>query len=337
METDSSVLYLVAAFILLTTNFTVGAKPIAQTQPVGWPNATTFEDASTPALEAKPASEPAASAQPLGAPTYQSDHKTDFVSSICLEISSAAAANNLPAGFLIGLIRQESHFSPTAVSRAGAQGIAQFMPATARWRGLINPFDPHWSIRESARWLGELRAQFGNLGLAAAAYNAGPKRIEDWLTGKRGLPRETKAYVRIVTGLAVEEWARPGIGEDDRFLAAPTDCQNLALSLAGSRLPSPRINGPANNPEAVSLAQKWSLQLIGDSSETRALAEYGTLQNKFPGILGSRPPVVIKRQLGGLGRAFWYQIRIAENSRERANALCSKLRSAGGQCLVVGR
>ena len=113
----------------------------------------------------------------------------------------------------MGLIWQESRFSPTAVSQAGAQGIAQFMPATARWRGLINPFDPHWSIRESARWLGELRAQFGNLGLAAAAYNAGPRRIEDWLTGKRGLPRETKAYVRIVTGLAAEEWARPGIRE----------------------------------------------------------------------------------------------------------------------------
>jgi hypothetical protein len=325
------VLYLVAAFILLSMNFAVGAEPTAQAQPLGRSNAPA-EDGSTPAMRDKTASE---LAQSGAVTTYQSDPKADFASSVCLEISSAAAAYNLPAGFLMGLIWQESRFSPTAVSQAGAQGIAQFMPATARWRGLINPFDPQWSIRESARWLGELRAQFGNLGLAAAAYNAGPRRIQDWLTGKRGLPQETKAYVRIVTGRAAEEWARPGIRDDDRFLATPSNCQNLALSLGGSKLPLPKIKGPAAYWEPVSVAPKWSLQLIGDVSETRALAEYGTLRNKFPDILGSRPPVVIKRQLGGRSRPFWYQIRIAGNSRERANALCTKLRSAGGQCLVL--
>jgi hypothetical protein len=328
-----SVFFLVAALVLLSTNYAAGAEPVAQAQPLGRPKAPAFGNAPTPAE--KTASEAATSAQPGGVEIHQSDHSADFGSLVCPEIRSAAAANNLPAGFLTKLIWQESRFIPTAVSQAGAQGIAQFMPATARWRGLTNPFDPYWSIRESARWLGELRAQFGNLGLAAAAYNAGPRRIEDWLSGKRGLPRETKAYVRIVTGLAAEEWTRPGLRNNDGFVTAPTDCQNLSLSVLGLRLPSPKIKGPPANREAVSLAQKWSLQLIGDASETRALAAYGSLRNKFPGILGSRPPVVIKRQLGGRSRAFWYQIRIAENSRERADVLCSELKSAGGRCLVL--
>lgn len=328
-----SVLFLVAAFVLLSTNCAVGAEPVPQAQLPGRPEAPAFGNTPTPGE--KTAGESGTSAQPGDVEVHQSDHGADFGSLVCPEIGSAAAANNLPAGFLMRLIWQESRFIPTAVSQAGAQGIAQFMPATARWRGLTNPFDPYWSIRESARWLGELRAQFGNLGLAAAAYNAGPRRIEDWLSGKRGLPRETKAYVRIITGLAAEEWTRPGIRGNDSFVAAPTDCQNLALSLVGLRLPPPKIKGPQASREAVSLAQKWSLQLVGDASETRALAAYGTLRNKFPGILGSRPPVMIKRQLGGRNRAFWYQIRIAENSRERANALCSELRSAGGRCLVL--
>jgi Transglycosylase SLT domain len=97
-------------------------------------------------------------------------------------------------------------------SRAGAQGIAQFMPGTARWRGLSDPFEPTEALYESARWLGELRNQFGNWGLAAAAYNAGPRRVRDWIAGRGQLPRETRAYVRVITGRAAEEWA--GVREE---------------------------------------------------------------------------------------------------------------------------
>src|SRR5437773_2776804 len=80
---------------------------------------------------------------------------------------------------------QESRFNPSSVSHAGAQGIAQFMPGTARLVGLANPFDPIQALPKSAALLRDLRAQFGNLGLAAAAYNAGPKRIEDWLVKRK--------------------------------------------------------------------------------------------------------------------------------------------------------
>jgi soluble lytic murein transglycosylase-like protein len=106
-------------------------------------------------------------------------------------IGSAAAANGLPFEFLARVIWQESRFRPDAVApitRTGqrAQGIAQFMPVTAAERFLHDPFDPVQALPKSAQFLRELRAQFGNLGLAAAAYNAGPQRVRDWLAGKMG-------------------------------------------------------------------------------------------------------------------------------------------------------
>jgi Transglycosylase SLT domain len=122
------------------------------------------------------------------------------VASICDALAAAAGENDLPIDFFARLIWQESRFDPTAVSRAGAQGVAQFMPATANSRGLADPFDPVEAISHSAKLLRDLRHEFGNLGLAAAAYNAGPGRVRDWLAGRRGLPRETDAYVRLITG-----------------------------------------------------------------------------------------------------------------------------------------
>jgi hypothetical protein len=130
----------------------------------------------------------------------------------CDILNSAASTHGIPPEFFARLIRQESNFDPNSVSRAGAQGIAQFMPGTARWRGLSDPFEPTEALYESARWLGELRDQFGNLGLAAAAYNAGPRRIRDWIAGRGQLPRETRAYVRIITGRAAESWV--GVPEE---------------------------------------------------------------------------------------------------------------------------
>lgn len=333
-----------SAFILLSGNLPVRADPSVDGEPPGW-------KPKSPAVEAEPAAstrpetteEPTGSGQVVDGPALPaSKQASDFLSSICLEIRLAAAAHRLPASFLTRLIWQESRFDPRAVSRAGAQGIAQFMPGTARWRGLANPFDPHWSVRESARWLGELRSQFGNLGLAAAAYNAGPTRVQEWLDGKRGLPLETQAYVHIVTERAAEEWARSGVQDANSVLSAPADCriQDLIRTAAPRTIravpPGPEFKRPlGKRQESVGKRFAWSLQLIGDRSEERALTEYRNLQKKFPAILGERPPVVIKRQLGGRGLARWYQVRVAESSRDAADAICSRLRSAGGQCLVT--
>jgi transglycosylase-like protein with SLT domain len=126
---------------------------------------------------------------------------------ICQMIERAANEEALPPEFFARLIWQESRFDPSAVSPVGAQGIAQFMPRTANGRGLTNPFDALPALFESAEYLAELRRQFGNLGLAAAAYNAGPKRVQDWLSKRGGMTAETRNYVHLITGHPLETWA----------------------------------------------------------------------------------------------------------------------------------
>ena len=144
----------------------------------------------------------------------------DAQKSICLLLESAARANDLPIEFFARVIWQESRFRADAVgpvTRSGkrALGIAQFMPGTAAERNLLNPLDPIQALPKSAEFLRELRREFGNLGLAAAAYNAGPRRIREWMAGTGPMPAETRDYVLAITGVSVEQWAKAA-GDADR-------------------------------------------------------------------------------------------------------------------------
>ena len=114
-----------------------------------------------------------------------------FVDTVCPLMQEQADAKGLPAMFFVRLIWKESRFNPGAVSPKGAQGIAQFMPGTASDRGLDDPFEPKSAIVHSASLLADLRSEFGNVGLAAAAYNAGAERVRAWLDGRSSLPAET--------------------------------------------------------------------------------------------------------------------------------------------------
>lgn len=125
---------------------------------------------------------------------------------LCSSLVDVAQANALPLGFFTNLIWQESRFDHQAISPVGAMGIAQFMPDTAEGMGLEDAFDGRAALPASGRLLRTLIDRFGNLGLAAAAYNAGPKRVSDWLAQRSGLPRETRDYVSVITGKPAEEW-----------------------------------------------------------------------------------------------------------------------------------
>jgi hypothetical protein len=243
------------------------------------------------------------------------------VASICDALAAAAAENDLPVDFFARLIWQESRFDPTAVSRAGAQGVAQFMPATASWRGLADPFDPIEAIAQSAKLLRDLRREFGNLGLAAAAYNAGPGRVRDWLAGRRGLPRETDAYVRLITGQSPEQWARVQAGPAEMHFAHTVPCQQIAGLVA----------------RAPALVMKpldpWSVQLVGSSSDATALAAYRRLQERHASILGGREPRVFHHGLAR-GSMGWARIHVGAESRASAEKLCAELRAAGASCTV---
>ena len=142
---------------------------------------------------------------------------------ICETVKAAAEEHNIPIGFFVRLLWQESRFRSEEVSSAGAQGIAQFMPQTAVEVGLRDPFDPLQAIPASAKFLRKLYNQFGNLGLAAAAYNAGGGRIEKWLSRRSSLPAETRAYVKIITGHKAEAWTA-----EESTVHMPTDLPQKA-------------------------------------------------------------------------------------------------------------
>jgi hypothetical protein len=102
----------------------------------------------------------------------------------------------LPAGLLDALVWTESRYNPFAISKAGAAGLGQLMPATARDLGVSNRFDPMSNIFGAARYLRQMLDKFGVVHLALAAYNAGPGTVER----AGGIPRngETPVYVRNV-------------------------------------------------------------------------------------------------------------------------------------------
>jgi hypothetical protein len=249
---------------------------------------------------------------------------------ICRSLTQAAADNGLPLDFFTRLIWQESRFNPAAVSPKGAMGIAQFMPGTASLRGLADPFDPLLALRESASYLNELRTTFqGNLGLAAAAYNAGPGRVEEWLAGRGGLPAETRAYVRAVTGHSAEAWAAR---EPPQWPDSPVREGVPCLQLAKSFSVHPRPPAAAAPSRAWG---PWGVQLAGNWSEGQVLASYERLRRKHETVLRDRLPLVLRAGLGGRGRAAKYLVRVSESSRTSADALCARLRATGGACMVL--
>src|SRR6266478_882417 len=178
--------------------------------------------------------------------TAENGRDTDTREAMCLMIESAARANGLPLEFFARVIWQESRFQSDAVgpvTRSGqrAQGIAQFMPGTASERRLLDPFDPVQALPKSAEFLSELRSQFGNLGLAAAAYNAGPRRVQEWLAGTGPMPQETRNYVVAITGSTVEEWAAAGKSGKMPERTMTSSCRELMALL--KRAPNLFVTG----------------------------------------------------------------------------------------------
>ena len=258
--------------------------------------------------------------------------------STCELIEREAAANGLPVDYFTRLIWKESSFRAGVVSPVGAQGIAQFMPGTAAERGLLDPFDPLQAIPASAQLLKSLAERFGSLGLAAAAYNAGPQRVADWLAGAGGLPRETRNYVAAITGRTVEEWrdlgAPDGPADEERKAAAELEAGAGSCLQVLAALDAPP-------PTALALQQRqaewqpWGVQVAGNFSQSRALATYRNLQERHPAVLGERTPLVLRKRNLSLGTREMVNVRVPAPTREAANDLCRRLREEGAACIVL--
>jgi hypothetical protein len=187
---------------------------------------------------------------------------------VCRTLEQAAAENALPLEFFARVIWQESRFNARALSSKGAKGIAQFMPQTAHWHGLRNPFNPIEALRHSAGYLRELRERFGNLGLAAAAYNAGPGRVSAWLINHRLLPGETRTYVATVTGWTADEWASPSPPQTaDTTIPQGVPCTQAHFVLT----PTAEANHTeANAPTDMAVRIDVGADSVGAPAEVRA-------------------------------------------------------------------
>ncbi|MGN8114595.1 lytic transglycosylase domain-containing protein [Labrys sp. 22185] len=244
---------------------------------------------------------------------------------ICRLIETSARANDIPPELFTRLIWRESSFRPHVVSSAGAQGIAQFMPGTAAEWQLDDPFDPEKAIPASAAYLTALKKQFGNWGLALAAYNAGPKRLSDWLAGGRYLPSETRAYVYFITHRNVDDWVSgDGLKAGEEPAAKPVDC--LAVVTAVRKEVPRLIEGPY---------APFGVQLSGNFSKAIAIASYERAVKRFPAILAGRETLILGTRMAGRGRRAFYRVRLPARSMREASLICDKLHRAGGSCAVL--
>jgi Transglycosylase SLT domain len=246
---------------------------------------------------------------------------------ICRAVEEDAAENGLPVEFFARVIWQESRFNALAVSNKGAQGIAQFMPRTADWHGLADPFDPIEALKHSASYLRELRDKFGNLGLAAASYNAGPGRVSAWLAGARALPGETRNYVAIITGWTADEWASPSPPENaETTIPQGVPCARLANIILAPKEKAQQI---------AAYVPRWGVEIAAHLSEGKAWQIYRDVQKRYASLIGDREPIVLHKQIPGMGRVRRYIITIADDDRAPLEKLCSKLTAAGGACVVL--
>ncbi len=248
---------------------------------------------------------------------------------LCRVITTAATDRKIPVDFLTRLIWQESGFRSEATSPAGAQGIAQFMPGTAQERGLADPFDPEQAVPASAALLSELAARFGNLGLAAAAYNAGPARVANWIAGHGGLPLETRDYVERITGRSAEDWAedaRTHVGNAPKV--DPQSCIQLAFALRTT----PRRAGTA---VAEAPFAPWGVQLAGNFSKNLALASFSRARLSYAAIIGDVRPMIIGTRLRTRGTRAFYRVRVPAATRQEAEVLCGRIRAARGACVTL--
>ena len=245
------------------------------------------------------------------------------LTTLCGIVEASARAEGLPADFFTKLIWRESSFRPNAVSPAGAQGVAQFMPGTASERGLIDPFDPASAIPASARFLNELKLRFGNLGLAAAAYNAGPTALAHWLAGKGSLPFETEDYVLAVTGHAADEWRSdkpPEPAPDKSF-----SCLSLVATL--------RVTAPSS--VVSGWFAPWGVQIAASFSKGSALRAFARARHEYASVIGDINPFVLGSVLRSRGWRPFYRVRLPAQTGGEARRLCARIQAVGGACAVL--
>ncbi|TWF42228.1 transglycosylase SLT domain-containing protein [Neorhizobium alkalisoli] len=250
-----------------------------------------------------------------------------FNADLCAAMETLAKRSDVPVPFFARLIWRESLFRPEALSPKGAEGIAQFMPDTARLHGLQNSFHVVEALDTSARYLAELKERFGNFGLAAAAYNAGENGLRRFLSSGR-LPLETRDYVFAITGQQVETWrdsppevAAPALDDGKSFIDA---CRTLANTRR------------MNEPVLVKSADwaPWGIQLAAHYNPAVADRLYTAAISRLPSPLNAERALIVRQRGGNFGYRPRYAARIGKETRTDAIKVCAAIKSNGVACTV---
>jgi Transglycosylase SLT domain len=250
---------------------------------------------------------------------------TDFLNDTCTLIEVAAKEVDIDPGFLARLLWRESLFDPAAISPAGAQGIAQFMPSTARLRGLKDPFNPAEAIVSSAVYLADLTRRYGNHGLAAAGYNGGENRVESFIASAGGLPGETRAYVRAITGYSAEDWRDEPPEKVDYRLDGKTPfleaCKALASDHAIREFRDP--------------VPPWGVIVAAGRNQSVAESTGRVAAARHAGIIDASDLRFVQRRMPSFGRRAQFTAQVPAESLSEAMGICGKLRAQNGYCQVV--
>lgn len=246
---------------------------------------------------------------------------------ICQAIENLADRHDLDAGFFARLIWQESRFDPFAISPANAQGIAQFIPSTAALRGLTDSFNPAESLAYSAQYLSDLKNRFGNAGLAAVAYNGGESRADRFLKGVGGLPKETRDYVRIITGEPAEVW-RDVPPEDPQFdlqeeLAFMPACLQMSK---GRKISALQTTQPVRYP--------YGIQMAYGLTPAAAEQKFRKVTAQCRSLVAEVPLEFVFTKNRASPIKGYYMARLGQSDRRSASQLCRDLRRAGCICAV---
>ena len=250
----------------------------------------------------------------------------NYVPDVCRTIEKAAGENRLDPNFLARLLWKESMFEPEAVSPVGALGIAQFMPETARMRKLDDPFNPAKAIHASADYLRYLIDGFGNMGLAAVAYNGGEARALRFFNGGQVLPYETQDYVEAITGHNAWKWRDDPPAEIDIRLSKEQGFRDACIKLAGNR--------SLKEFSTKARVWPWGVILASHPKQSGAQSQVNRLNRQLRPILGGKRISYVRKQMTGSGRRV-YTAQIGYSSRGEANAFCNQFRALGGRCIVL--
>lgn len=249
-----------------------------------------------------------------------------YARDVCRLMENRSKWRDINPHFIARLINVESRFSPAAVSPAGAEGIAQFIPGTAKRRGLKNPYDPAAALTASIDFLAHLKARFGNLGLAAVAYNAGEGAATRFIAGGR-IPLETENYVFSITGRAVEEWRKP-------------DARHPIPLIDGKKPFTDACPSLVKNPGRIRLLAKaaprqpWGVLISESFSRSTAVRTFNRMKSKFPADLREKPPMIVHVRNLSMGARRRYSARIGAASRRQAAKICAPLRARSVICII---